>query len=220
MENNGGCKLPCWWGITPGKSNWEETRAFFEKFSMLIYEEKDVKVIRNDSEVELDYHGIEYKLSSSYENSYIIIWTQNDIVDSISVNKIEGSTGFFVLSDVVKHFGNPDRIWINARETSKEKWMVAYDFVYDKQKFVIRYFSFDGQEEDGMITACFQEASGLELFSENEILSRDTIYQQQLIKIIELDLAEFSESRLQEFISSVENSDEEFCIQTLLRFWE
>jgi hypothetical protein len=26
-ENNGGCELPCWWGITPGKTTWLEARA-------------------------------------------------------------------------------------------------------------------------------------------------------------------------------------------------
>ncbi len=30
---NGGCQIPCLWGITPGKSMWLETKAFLETFA-------------------------------------------------------------------------------------------------------------------------------------------------------------------------------------------
>src|SRR5688572_13990138 len=33
LENNAGCKLPCWWGITPGKTTWSEARQILEKAS-------------------------------------------------------------------------------------------------------------------------------------------------------------------------------------------
>ncbi|MCP4538783.1 MAG: hypothetical protein GY832_16745 [Chloroflexi bacterium] len=23
LETNGGCDLPCWWGVTPGQSEWQ-----------------------------------------------------------------------------------------------------------------------------------------------------------------------------------------------------
>jgi hypothetical protein len=29
LSSNGGCELPCWWGIVPGETGWEEMRAFF-----------------------------------------------------------------------------------------------------------------------------------------------------------------------------------------------
>jgi hypothetical protein len=29
LATNGGCELPCWWGITPGKSDWQSTIDFF-----------------------------------------------------------------------------------------------------------------------------------------------------------------------------------------------
>jgi hypothetical protein len=27
LKNNGGCRLPCWWGITPGQTTWQEAWA-------------------------------------------------------------------------------------------------------------------------------------------------------------------------------------------------
>ncbi len=29
LRSNGGCELPCWWGIVPGETSWEEVQAFF-----------------------------------------------------------------------------------------------------------------------------------------------------------------------------------------------
>lgn len=29
LQNNAGCRLPCWWGFTPGKTTWQTAQAFF-----------------------------------------------------------------------------------------------------------------------------------------------------------------------------------------------
>jgi len=33
MENNAGCQLPCWWGITPGKTTWDEAWQLLGKLA-------------------------------------------------------------------------------------------------------------------------------------------------------------------------------------------
>jgi hypothetical protein len=35
LANNGGCRLPCLWGITPGKSTYQESQTIFNQLSML-----------------------------------------------------------------------------------------------------------------------------------------------------------------------------------------
>ena len=32
LQNNGGCRLPCWWGITPGQTDWNTARQFLDTF--------------------------------------------------------------------------------------------------------------------------------------------------------------------------------------------
>jgi hypothetical protein len=36
LGNNAGCRLPCFWGITPGKTTWQEASTFLESFTMLL----------------------------------------------------------------------------------------------------------------------------------------------------------------------------------------
>lgn len=35
LANNGGCRLPCLWGITPGKSTYQESQTIFNQLSVL-----------------------------------------------------------------------------------------------------------------------------------------------------------------------------------------
>jgi hypothetical protein len=32
FETNGGCQLPCWWGFTPGETNWVQAKTFLQTF--------------------------------------------------------------------------------------------------------------------------------------------------------------------------------------------
>ena len=39
LETNGGCQLPCWWGIMPGETTWEQASHFLTTFMRDIYYE-------------------------------------------------------------------------------------------------------------------------------------------------------------------------------------
>lgn len=34
LDDNAGCQLPCWWGITPGQTSWQDALKFFSQFSI------------------------------------------------------------------------------------------------------------------------------------------------------------------------------------------
>jgi len=66
LQTNGNCKLPCWWGLTPGKTSAQDVKAFLERFRNTSYisfsDEKggyiDLHALSNDLIVRpvLDYH--------------------------------------------------------------------------------------------------------------------------------------------------------------------
>ncbi|HSO27674.1 MAG TPA: hypothetical protein VLS48_06360, partial [Anaerolineales bacterium] len=43
MKTNGGCRLPCWWGLTPVQTDWHEAEAFLASMVVEFYiiENKD-----------------------------------------------------------------------------------------------------------------------------------------------------------------------------------
>lgn len=38
LETNGGCDLPCWWGITPGETRWDDMVQFFGEYNIHVWE--------------------------------------------------------------------------------------------------------------------------------------------------------------------------------------
>jgi hypothetical protein len=38
LETNGGCELPCWWGITPNETAWPETLHFLRPYIFQLVE--------------------------------------------------------------------------------------------------------------------------------------------------------------------------------------
>jgi hypothetical protein len=79
LENNGGCKLPCWWGITPGKTTWAEARQILEKTSLSIGGQELGEKFSVNVHAYLPYP---YNFANYMEHSYYI---KNGIVDYISV---------------------------------------------------------------------------------------------------------------------------------------
>ena len=37
LKSNGNCSLPCWWGITPGKTTWSAAESFLYQFDQQVY---------------------------------------------------------------------------------------------------------------------------------------------------------------------------------------
>lgn len=37
LSTNGGCRLPCWWGLIPGKTNWAQAFQFLSQLDPNIY---------------------------------------------------------------------------------------------------------------------------------------------------------------------------------------
>jgi len=104
LKNNGGCLLPCWIGISPGKTTWDEAYAFLSIFADQIPGGKD-----DLSNV----HTVRFKLSDASYNGGLetgaTIYTDKGVVDRITVFPEDIS-----LSDLLATYGLPSEIRIHA----------------------------------------------------------------------------------------------------------
>jgi hypothetical protein len=114
--DNGGCELPCWWGITPGKTTWQTARETL--FSMGSV-----------------YGPIEKEGVSLYEPEYIVpksvdplgyiwpvIWVKDDVVLAIGTNSGWIEPDFdYSLAGFLSSLGAPDEIWLKIITDSMSK---------------------------------------------------------------------------------------------------
>jgi hypothetical protein len=94
QKTNLGCELPCWWGITPGKTSWEDAQAFFYLLN-----------------AKIEYWPPHYSITVFYPSSQkTALWLEifpgeNGLVESI---RTESS---YTMAEVLEKFGQPTQIW-------------------------------------------------------------------------------------------------------------
>jgi hypothetical protein len=105
LKTNGNCSLPCWWGITPGRTTWRETEHYLASLALeipqAVYSEQD----------DLTYYPTRFPDPNS-------ITPSDYIFAEIAVNgsgKIEyiSTSAENHLSAMLIKMGIPSQIWIN-----------------------------------------------------------------------------------------------------------
>jgi hypothetical protein len=114
FENNGGCELPCWWGITPGVTTLQEAQ---DKIPILVppkpyYKGKGITITGFNIPVPVDKDPL--GIGEYGANIYI----QDNLVFAIGTNTGRIKSGMDTsLAGLLKVFGPPDEIWINMEPT-------------------------------------------------------------------------------------------------------
>lgn len=144
LETNGGCELPCWWGITPGTTNWQDTLDFFTHNGIAI----------KGKQLDLTYVAdLGYR---KYQTNMLDVKFQqeNGKVQGISVQSSPDSTPFkddfadawqrYALAQILSKFGVPSQVYlglVTGAGCLGPGIIPTYDLwvVYDELGVAIRY---------------------------------------------------------------------------------
>lgn len=107
-ETNGNCELPCWWGITPGKTSWLEASQILAPLGTLNEDSFRVHFPK-----ELD--PLEVPLPEGYILGEVAtsFFVENEVIRAINVNSrwVKRSSEYS-LAGILSVWGEPDDIWI------------------------------------------------------------------------------------------------------------
>jgi hypothetical protein len=118
-DNNGECEMPCWWGITPGKTTWQEARA---KLSPLATEKGPYQMGKRGAYAYYYYVPFPMGFHPSTLIDYgPMVIIQKGIVYAVGINSAEIKRGQDTsLVGLLKVLGVPDEIWINMQSYSPD----------------------------------------------------------------------------------------------------
>jgi hypothetical protein len=111
LKNNGGCILPCWFGVTPGVTPWTEARKIFESFST-IDDSGDLETRVKGNLRHIASHGIGFKIPGEEREWGALLIEQDGIIVFIHVDAITAKRSGFVLSKLLSDYGKPNQIKI------------------------------------------------------------------------------------------------------------
>jgi len=149
VQSNRNCSLPCFLGIAPGESGWEDVAALYAPVTNGQF--KKPRPFENTNLYELydicitncDEHNLHFSL---YEDEGIIktilIWTEN-------INRrpeVGQAMQSYRLDLILKKYGEPSRISLNIKPFPFERGappVYSLDVFYDEQGILLIYYGSD-----------------------------------------------------------------------------
>lgn len=218
LQNNGGCKLPCWWGITPGKTSWEEAKSFLETFASKI----SASGPPNNFSAAAFFLGVPKEISS-----ITMIATgfevQDGIVEQISSHDFEGISAYH-LPQFLSTYGPPSEVWLYTSSYMAEA-TAGLPFIvilfYPKQGILAAY-STDGEPGAKLIVGCLKQNPSLRLWSPKEALTFQkaaNMFNWDVNDPPTLPLAEATDLTVEEFYQTFKSPSEIPCLETPAELW-
>ena len=161
FKNNGGCLFPCWWGITPGVTNWDEGLKFLSPLASKISSRQN-----DDGIIATIYFN---QTPNGIDPFVFDIKVREGIIQDIFITS-SGSIGipFYDLTEILKTYGKPDEIWVDAYglpcDNGNGQRLVTLRLFYKNIGVLIQY-DFWGEANHSTISACIDSNPIIYLWS-------------------------------------------------------
>jgi hypothetical protein len=105
LDTNAGCRLPCWWGITPGVTTLDEALHILTPFTRLLS-------IKGPFD---QYYRATFRIPFPEEAGTInhTYYIKNNIVEKINVYNWNYATHTY-LPEFLSTYGQPDEVWVRT----------------------------------------------------------------------------------------------------------
>jgi hypothetical protein len=140
LETNAGCRLPCWWGFTPGQTPWVEAKHFLTPVAQYIgtYNGETENTFIADAQI----HTPAGAVSTSWESvpyltqDYLV---RDGIIQTIDVDNFDLAPNY-ALPVFLKNYGQPSGVWIRTfREEERNSRPFLLELFYPEQGILMEY---------------------------------------------------------------------------------
>jgi hypothetical protein len=229
-ETNNGCQLPCWWGITPGQTEWSVAEEFLYRFDSNydIYESSPIPRIV--------YYGVSVILPQKVFSDYYTelgVLVIDGVVDTIETDVSIGDTppgslSQYTLSAFLSNYGEPTEVWLATYRSSPgggpgSGGILSFVVVlfYPEQGIAALYDDL-GEIADDIVRGCPQEypVSTLKLWSPNtDFTFEQLVSSSSSFNLEYLSLEESTEMDVTTFYETFKKPDNTTCLETPTNLW-
>jgi hypothetical protein len=140
IDTNGGCQLPCWWGIEPGNTTSEQARAFLKTFSTALTVDGEAGFSELDGKVRFDVgYIVEYDLPGSSGQGEFRFEVWDETVVRIYVGP--ATTQYrYTLDQLLTKMGKPTQVFLEAKHDAMGT-TIPFDLIlyYPNRRFFAGY---------------------------------------------------------------------------------
>jgi hypothetical protein len=224
FETNNGCRLPCWWGITPGQTEWLAAEEFLNRFALLIYKAFPT--------AELASYEVVIPLPLDVfieEETRLRIVARNGVVEFMDIGFPMGYTpppGYLTqhtLSPFLTTYGQPTEVWVSTYRApyGPNDLPFAVVLFYPDQGIAALYIA-NGARQEALVRGCPQQrpVGFLSLWyaplglTFEDLKSRTGAYNVDF-----LSLAEATTMDVTTFYETFKEPDNTTCLETSAELW-
>lgn len=221
LQNNGGCELPCWWGVIPGQASWKELKPFLQSLSLEIYRPGDEQTTRSQQKFYEVYVRRDLMPTTPFWSLYEV---RNGIIEGIEIASIKPQ--YFPLSQLLTVYGRPDEVWlVTYANTPDGSHPFRMTLVYSERGFVVSYELEDIAERENKLVACLAQPDRISLWlvsPERKITFADA--RVSTLQVSEEEnyrtLAEATDLTIETFYEIFGSSDNTHCLETPGTLWD
>jgi hypothetical protein len=149
LQTNAGCRLPCWWGFTPGETRWQEAQSFFLSLG---------KEIPGGSDNGSSSYGVAFDIPQHQlflPQSYIV--REDETIDMITILAL-GSPGYekeftedldnYLLSQLLATYGQPSEVLLRTYLDPEGMYPFHLLLYYPEQGIMVRYIDLAERDEE------------------------------------------------------------------------
>ncbi|MGB8984152.1 MAG: hypothetical protein WCC12_19960 [Anaerolineales bacterium] len=155
IATNGGCKLPCWWGITPGETSWENALILLSRFSPTVTSSGPFDLTRDaNTRHTLMAYSVSYKIPDSRIGRGASIDVLDDVVSIVYVGS-ESTGEIFTIPHLLSEYGEPANIFIKTYSDTPTGILPFYIVLFYPDYQFTAIFEFEGNKAGETISVCY-----------------------------------------------------------------
>jgi hypothetical protein len=220
LDDNAGCDLPCWWGIVPGETTWQEAENLLAPLAIHIqaaaYNPQTVIYTASFS-TPADPIGNDYLIQN-----YVV---KDALIERLWVRATKSS--YFSMGEVIGTYGPPGEVLVRTFRGQQEGVRPMYlVFMYPDLAFAAIYAANAFHTGVGdLVEACWEFGPELFLWSPSEPLTFHDLATPNIGQIPSDEVQLYrpwdyatSES-LDQFLAGAGNPNQAHCLQTQAGLW-
>lgn len=223
LETNGGCELPCWWGITPGETGWQIVKNLFDSVGKrtndVLYPDGTVGHGSRNFEVSYDGYRDYYLMHAFYERAGIIqsIQVEGALYGNASEHFAQDWHRYSPDQMLNRH-GKPSQVYIQLVPPIERDALVYYQLwlVYDHFGFYVVYTG-PAIYELPIMRVClrFEEVTNIALRLQSPWPGGSVLESPELLRTLE----EATGMSVEMFYETFRNPEGDMCLESPANIW-
>ena len=222
LSNNGGCQIPCWWGITPNQTTLQEVLHLLSPFSEIKQGESGTFIENGETHITTNY-TVTYSIPNTKMVGRTLLGIQDSLIISLNVYS-PGNEHNFRLHQMLKLFEKPNQVYMSAQPYTQMNILPPAIVILDYSNVgVIASYEFPVYQVGENLRICPKSIGArLELWDPQTKYPYEPSIEEYVSMVTGFDpkkLEDVSNMSIDSFYKTFQNANTSACIETPINLW-